>query len=116
MYTRKQKEYTIEFIDFIINDENFSSLDIGKYKRIIINGNETRYLINSLGFVLNTNFKNRGEYKVKKHHYDKRGYLTTTLHDEGKDYNCRIHRLVAEAFIPNIYNKEEVNHKKWSEI
>ena len=38
-------------------------------------------------------------------------YLTVGLHDGGS-YRCvRVHRLVAEAFIPNPDNLPEVNHK-----
>lgn len=39
------------------------------------------------------------------------GYPYTSLSDEGKTKMAYIHRLVAEAFIPNPQNKEEVNHK-----
>lgn len=37
-------------------------------------------------------------------------YLYIGLHKDGKYTNSRIHRLVAEAFIPNPENKREVNH------
>ena len=37
-------------------------------------------------------------------------YLRVTLFKEGKKYFKRIHRLVAEAFIPNPDNLEEVDH------
>lgn len=37
-------------------------------------------------------------------------YLYIGLHKNGKYTNSRIHRLVAEAFIPNPENKKEVNH------
>lgn len=42
---------------------------------------------------------------------DLRGYKRVSLWYNGKANDHRIHRLVAEAFIPNIENKPEVNHK-----
>lgn len=39
-----------------------------------------------------------------------RGYLQVGLWKNGKHYTHRIHRLVADAFIPNPYNLPEVNH------
>ena len=39
-----------------------------------------------------------------------RGYYYVSLYKEGKGKNFRIHRLVAEAFIPNPDNKPQVNH------
>ena len=39
------------------------------------------------------------------------GYLRLTLNKEGKKSNHLVHRLVANAFIPNVDNKETVNHK-----
>ncbi len=38
------------------------------------------------------------------------GYLQTNMRINGKHTCVRIHRLVAEAFIPNPDNKPEVNH------
>lgn len=43
-----------------------------------------------------------------KSHY---GYLCVTLMKNGKHTYKRVHRLVAEAFIPNPKNKRCVNHK-----
>lgn len=42
---------------------------------------------------------------------DKNGYKGLTLCDNGKRYyKAKVHRLVAQAFIPNPENKPEVNH------
>jgi len=39
------------------------------------------------------------------------GYFAVTLRKDGKGYAKLLHRLVAEAFIPNPYNKQQINHK-----
>ena len=39
-----------------------------------------------------------------------RGYLKVGLNIKGKTFTKKIHRLVAEAFIPNPYNKPCVDH------
>ena len=43
----------------------------------------------------------------------KDGYLKVHLSDRGNGRDCylRVHRLVAETFIPNPENKSEVEHK-----
>ena len=48
---------------------------------------------------------------IKEKVPDKRGYLTVMLSKGNKVKNAKIHRLVAEAFIPNPLNLPEVNHK-----
>lgn len=40
-----------------------------------------------------------------------KGYLVVSLSKDGKKKHCQIHRLVADAFIPNLDNKPQVNHK-----
>ena len=41
---------------------------------------------------------------------DKDGYLLVGLKFEGREYKAKVHRLVAQAFIPNPENKPFVNH------
>ena len=50
--------------------------------------------------------------KILKPKVDKRGYLEVglSLGARGKRKMALIHRLVAQAFVPNPYNKPEVNH------
>lgn len=59
-----------------------------------------RYSIN------NANTKNR----LLKLSLNRKGYLNVTLCKNGKYKSHRIHRLVAQAFIPNPENKPQVNH------
>ena len=42
---------------------------------------------------------------------DKKGYLKVNLCKNGKAKNFRVHRLVAEAYIPNPNNLPMINHK-----
>lgn len=56
----------------------------------------------------------RGRLVFKKQHMQNSGYLVVSIDDyttrTSKSSNELVHRLVAEAFIPNPYNKEFVNH------
>ena len=62
------------------------------------------YTITSEGKVLNSKRKELSIWK------DNVGYLQVVLHKNTKKYYKRIHRLVAEAFIPNPTNLQQVNH------
>jgi hypothetical protein len=45
-----------------------------------------------------------------------RGYLTLRLSKDGRTYTKCVHRLKAEAFIPNPFNRRFVNHKNGDKL
>lgn len=47
---------------------------------------------------------------IMKMYAHEKGYLKVDLEYKGEKKKCRVHRLVAEAFIPNPYNYPQVNH------
>lgn len=84
-----------------------------------IDGYEGLYQISSYGRVRSVErevvYKNGRKHFYKsqiiKPHITAWGYLQVGLHCEDNFKNGRIHRLVAEAFIPNPDNLPQVNHK-----
>lgn len=67
------------------------------------------YMVSSFGRV-----KNIKSNKILKLYKDKRKgkeYLRVCLYKNGKSKKYAVHRLVAEAFIPNPDNLPQVNHK-----
>ncbi|AZO48034.1 HNH endonuclease [Mesorhizobium sp. M4B.F.Ca.ET.058.02.1.1] len=77
----------------------------------IFNG---RYSVDEDGNVysLRNNAGNRrAAPKLMKLRLSKEGYLTVTLTTDTGRLFCQVHRLVAQAFIPNPMNKPEVNHR-----
>lgn len=67
-----------------------------------VKGFEGLYEVSSLGRVRSLNYRGRGEVHILSDNLNKKtGYRSLTLSKDRKQYIKYIHRLVAEAFIPN---------------
>ena len=73
-----------------------------------IAGYEGLYEVSDLGRVKSLWY---GKEKILKPHKNTDGYLRVNLCKDGKAKHSKVHRLVAEAFIPNTQGLETVNHK-----
>ena len=64
------------------------------------------YVVSNLG-----NLKNIKRNKLLSPGLDKDGYKLVILYKNNKPSTRRVHRLVAQTFIPNHADKPQVNHK-----
>ena len=77
-----------------------------QWKPIIIDGKETNYEVSNIGFVRNITYN-----RLLEGSHDSRGYKIVSIYIGKKLHSKKVHRLVAQAFIPNPENKPTVNHK-----
>lgn len=78
----------------------------------IITIKEVNYIVSSDGKVYSTNSVGRAKYHQEiSQRKNKDGYMQITVGKTGNRSQYRVHRMVAEAFIPNPDNLPEVNHK-----
>lgn len=75
-----------------------------------IAGYEGLYQVSNFGRVKSLNFGRTGVQKVLKTQKYPNKYVKADLRHNGTIHTKSIHRLVAEAFIPNLENKSDVNH------
>lgn len=91
--------------------KNLSIEDIpGEEWRDIL-GYEGKYMVSNMGRVKSLDYNRTGKEKILSPGINTKGYLIVGLFKNGKQNMRLVHRLVAEAFIPNPYNLPQVNHK-----
>lgn len=76
-----------------------------------IPGYEGKYQVSNTGEVRSLNYNGTRKSKVLKQGTDKDGYKRVHLYKNGKNKNYLVHRLVAQAFLPNPNNYPIINHK-----
>lgn len=80
------------------------------WKSLPIEGLE-HYQVSNTGRVRNSSYKGTGRIRNMSPCSDKDGYQTVCLTSlDGKQKSYRVHRLVAQVFIYNPDNLEQVNH------
>lgn len=73
-----------------------------------VKGYEGLYEVSNTGYVKSFQFK---KPFIKKFNKNRQGYLSVALCKDNNIKLVKVHRVVAEAFIPNPDNKPQVNHK-----
>lgn len=69
------------------------------------------YYITQQGEIFSANGRWDKQLQKLETYIQKNGYVYASFFKNDKKYSKRVHRLVAEAFIPNPDNKPQVNHK-----
>ena len=89
--------------------DNFTKEELMNEKWKAVEGYDGLYEVSDLGRVRS---HKSGEWRVKKLHRTTKGYLQIDLYRDGKKKMCMVHRLVAQAFIPNDdETKTQINHR-----
>ena len=86
--------------------------DIEIWKTAVYDGEiyEGLYKVSNFGRILSLNYRNTGRAELMNPENVK-GYLQVGLWKNGERKMCKVHRLVAETFLPNPEGKPYINHK-----
>lgn len=81
------------------------------YVPIIMFGHQTKYVVSTDGDIYNITTGRKLVPEITN-----RGYQRVLIYYKGKRKHCAVHRLVADAFLPNPRNLPEVNHKNGNKL
>lgn len=92
----------------LINSEKHAPVDLLNKTTVVVQGG--KFLVTKDLEIYRVN--SRGINKCPQHKSSRKGrYLIVTGSWEGKQQHFYVHRLIAEAFLPNVENKPHINHK-----
>ena len=90
-------------------NDNFTDTELTNEVWRDIDGYDGMYQVSDLGRVRS---RYSGEWKVMRAKKNRCGYLYLNLYKDGKGKSVTVHRLVANAFIPNSdESKTQINHR-----
>lgn len=81
-----------------------------------VRGFEGLYQVSNRGGVRAVNYNHTGKPKHLKLAVNRAGYLCAYLYKADKVHCVRVHRMVAQAFIPNPEGKPQVNHIDFNRV
>ena len=85
--------------------------DIEIWKTAIVDGEPYEdYKVSNLGRILSLDYNHTGKPELMTPVETTKGYFVVHLSKNREYKMCRVHRLVAETFIPNPDNLPQVNH------
>ena len=99
-----KKAYSERMANYKISKSKENASDL-KVEWKLIEGFDGIYSVSNYGEV-----RNNKTGRLMKQKKNEKGYLRLGLRKNGKTKCMRVHRLVAQAFIPNPDNKPDVNH------
>lgn len=98
-------------------DHQIKALELTKDKnRVAIKGYEGLYEIDNLGNVYSIITSTGRRKGILKPYLNTSGHLRVNLYKDAKGKKFYVHRLVAQAFIPNSLGLEVVNHKDGNKL